>query len=71
MKKLFYLSRGLIGVPLVMPVLFLAAVTFAFECALLGRGVYGEYKNNHPVSDWLDRVWLDPWNRWIDSGRFR
>lgn len=63
--------RITIAFPLVFPVFLITTGIFALECALLGHGIYGEYKKNHPISEWLDRMWLVPWNNWIDSGSFR
>lgn len=67
MKIAGQFCRMVLAFPLVLPAFVFTMVAFILESALFSdRGYYF-----HPVSDFIDRVCLDPLNNFIDYGRFK
>jgi hypothetical protein len=66
MRKLKALMRMVLAFPLVFPVFLLTAAIWLFETNILWPR-----RNHSPLSDFLDKYWLDPWNNFIDYGSFR
>lgn len=67
MKRFFRVLRTLAAFPFFMPVLIGAAAIFVIESTisrtfLLASGYW------HPVSDILDKYWLEPLANWADYG---